>query len=166
MVSVTEEKLLKAIKKGYPGVISSTGYGKGTKKAPLGQYFTVSGAKGNRLAGAGGHFVCLTGVDPEGRVRVNDPGYAPSGGVAGCSPAHETEGIGAEVKGSWRWDLSRRGSLPPASTTCEGSRGDGSPSAPARVRIRPTPESAGAPFPPCRSSTRSPFWPLLCSPLR
>jgi hypothetical protein len=82
MVSVTEEKLLKAIKKGYPGVISARGYGKGTKKAPLGQYFTVSGAKGNRLAGAGGHFVCLTGVDPEGRVRVNDPGYAPSGGVA------------------------------------------------------------------------------------
>jgi hypothetical protein len=30
----------------------------------------------------GGHFVCLTGIDSNGRVRVNDSGNNPSGGKA------------------------------------------------------------------------------------
>ena len=62
-----------ALKKGYPCLIGGQEY------------------RGfNHLAAAiskttKGHFMCATGIDSSGRMRVNDPGYAPSGAIAGFS---------------------------------------------------------------------------------
>lgn len=58
-----------SLKKGNPCVIS-------------GKNYTGYNFKGEKLSGryGGGHFVCLTGIDGEGRIRVNDFGRNPSTG--------------------------------------------------------------------------------------
>jgi len=70
-VGVKESEIMTALKKGYPCVISGKGY-------------TGYNFKGEKLSGKykGGHFVCLTGIDPQGRIRVNDSGNNPSKGKA------------------------------------------------------------------------------------
>ena len=69
--NATEAQIVAALKKGYPCVIagkSFRGYNfKGDKVGP--QYIH-------------GHFLCLTGIDTDGRVRVNDSGNNPSYGKA------------------------------------------------------------------------------------
>jgi Peptidase_C39 like family len=66
---VTDSQIIAALKKGYPCVIA-------------GKYGTGYNFKGQVLTGKykGGHFLCLTGIDSEGRIRVNDSGSNPSGG--------------------------------------------------------------------------------------
>jgi hypothetical protein len=66
---VTDSQIMAALKKGYPCVIA-------------GKYGTGYNFKGQVLSGKykGGHFLCLTGIDSEGRIRVNDSGSNPSGG--------------------------------------------------------------------------------------
>lgn len=70
-VGVSEADLMTALRKGYPCVISGKGY-------------TGYNFSGTKLSGkyGGGHFVCLTGIDAQGRIRVNDSGNNPSGGKA------------------------------------------------------------------------------------
>lgn len=70
-VGVKESEIMEALRKGYPCVISGKGY-------------TGYNFKGEKLTGKykGGHFVCLTGIDSQGRIRVNDSGNNPSGGKA------------------------------------------------------------------------------------
>ena len=66
---VTEDQVLAALKKGYPCVISAKGYN--------GYNF-----KGQKLTGKyKGHFTCLTGIDEQGRIRINDSGNNPVGGA-------------------------------------------------------------------------------------
>lgn len=69
--NVGAAKVEKYIKAGYPCVISGKNY------------------KGYNILGnlasthyAFGHFVCLTGVDSQGRIRVNDPGRASNSATA------------------------------------------------------------------------------------
>lgn len=64
-MSVGVAKVEKYVKAGYPAVISGKGY-------------NGNNAVGNATDAHynGGHFVCLTGVDSQGRIRVNDPGRA------------------------------------------------------------------------------------------
>ena len=69
-VGSSEADLVKALKAGYPCVISGSQYS--------GYNF-----KGKKMTGKyPGHVVCLTGIDAEGRIRVNDSGNMPSGGKA------------------------------------------------------------------------------------
>ena len=70
-VGVSEADIMTALRKGYPCVISGKGY-------------TGYNFSGTKLSGkySGGHFVCLTGIDLQGRIRVNDSGNNPSGGKA------------------------------------------------------------------------------------
>lgn len=65
------DKIERYVKKGIPCVISGKNY------------------KGNNILGnptdahyGGGHFVCLTGFDSQGRIRVNDPGRAANSATA------------------------------------------------------------------------------------
>ena len=69
--SATDVQVMNALKKGYPCVIS-------------GKSYTGYNYKGEKMTGKydKGHFLCLTGIDAEGRVRVNDSGNNPSGGKA------------------------------------------------------------------------------------
>lgn len=69
--NATDAQIMSALKKGYPCVIAGRGYtGYNFKGVTLSNKYT------------GGHFVCLTGIDSEGRIRVNDSGNQPSGGKA------------------------------------------------------------------------------------
>jgi hypothetical protein len=70
-VGVSEADIMAALRKGYPCVIS-------------GKNYTGYNFSGTKLSGkyGGGHFVCLTGIDSQGRIRVNDSGNNPSGGKA------------------------------------------------------------------------------------
>lgn len=93
----TDAQIMSALKKGYPCVIAGRGY-------------TGYNFKGVKLTNkyTGGHFVCLTGIDSEGRIRVNDSGANPSGG----------KGITAFLPGKTPGDstsISQRAILYPAS---------------------------------------------------
>lgn len=71
------EKVERYIKAGYPAVISGKGYnGNNVVGNPTNAHYN------------GGHFVCLTGVDSEQRIRVNDPGRAANT----ASEKHSTTG--------------------------------------------------------------------------
>ena len=72
--SQSDTAIKEALKKGYPCIISGKAYGS------KGNCYNVNG-KGTSNTTAG-HFVCLTGIDEQGRIRVNDPGYSSSKGVA------------------------------------------------------------------------------------
>lgn len=65
----TVNSLFKSLQNGYPCVISL--------KNAKGYNF-----KGDILSGKykGGHFVCLTGIDNNGLIRINDSGNGPTGG--------------------------------------------------------------------------------------
>lgn len=70
-VGVTESQIIAALKKGYPCVMSGASYAG----------YNFKGEKiGSRYGG--GHVVCLTGIDSQGRIRVNDSGSNPTGGKA------------------------------------------------------------------------------------
>jgi hypothetical protein len=69
--NATADQIMSALKKEYPCVMSGKGYtGYNFKGEILSNKYTK------------GHFVCLTGIDSEGRIRVNDSGNNPSGGKA------------------------------------------------------------------------------------
>jgi len=64
-IGIGADKVQSHIEKGIPCVIAGKGYnGNNVLGNPTNAHYD------------GGHFVCLTGVDPQGRVRVNDPGRA------------------------------------------------------------------------------------------
>jgi hypothetical protein len=63
-VAVGEDAIMKSIKAGYPAIISGRGY----------NGLNILGNKATRAIYAHGHFICLTGIDSEDRIRVNDPG--------------------------------------------------------------------------------------------
>jgi hypothetical protein len=71
---------MEALKKGYPCVIAAEGY--------YGYNFNGAHNSTGDKPGTGpqsynsGHFLCLTGIDSEGRIRVNDSGSNPSNGGA------------------------------------------------------------------------------------
>jgi len=69
--SVTDAQLMKFLKLQLPAIISGNNY--------TGYNYT-----GKLLTGKykGGHFLCLTGIDSQNRVRVNDSGNNPAGGKA------------------------------------------------------------------------------------
>ena len=69
--NATDAQVMKSLKQGYPCVVA-------------GKNYSGYNYKGEKLTGkySGGHFVCLTGIDSEGRVRVNDSGNNPAGGKA------------------------------------------------------------------------------------
>jgi hypothetical protein len=72
--SSSESEVVAAAKKGYPGVISGAKWGsKGSGKT-----FKADGSGYSNTTP--GHFVCITGVDSKGYVRVNDPGRRPGEG--------------------------------------------------------------------------------------
>jgi hypothetical protein len=75
-----DQVIMAALKKGYPCVISGGGY--------IGlNYKGQSNASGGEFPKKyGGHFLCLTGIDDQNRIRVNDSGRAPD---------HEGEAITA-----------------------------------------------------------------------
>jgi hypothetical protein len=71
VLDVTPSQLMTSLDKNYPCIISGKNY------------------TGLNYAGAlltnkypGGHFVCLTNIDSEKRIRVNDSGNSPTGGRA------------------------------------------------------------------------------------
>jgi hypothetical protein len=72
--ATTESKIRGILEKKYPVIISGKAYGS------KGNAYAVSGSKTSNTTK--GHFVCLTGIDGSGRIRVNDPGYAAKSGVA------------------------------------------------------------------------------------
>lgn len=72
--ATTESKIRGILEKKYPVIISGKQYGS------KGNTYAVSGSKTSNTTK--GHFVCLTGIDESGRIRVNDPGYAAKSGVA------------------------------------------------------------------------------------
>jgi hypothetical protein len=65
----TVDSLFKSLQNGYPCVVSI--------KNARGYNF-----KGDILSGKykGGHFICLTGIDNNGLIRINDSGNGPTGG--------------------------------------------------------------------------------------
>jgi hypothetical protein len=66
---VTEAQIMAALRKGYPCVMSGASYrGYNFKGERIGERYN------------GGHVVCLTGIDSQGRIRVNDSGSSPTGG--------------------------------------------------------------------------------------
>ena len=69
--SVTDAQLMKFLKLQLPAIIS-------------GNHYTGYNYTGKLLTGKykGGHFLCLTGIDSQNRVRVNDSGNNPAGGKA------------------------------------------------------------------------------------
>lgn len=72
--AVKESQIRGILQKKYPCIISGKAYGS------KGNAYSVSGKKTQNTTP--GHFVCLTGIDGQGRIRVNDPGYAAKSGVA------------------------------------------------------------------------------------
>jgi hypothetical protein len=72
--AVKESQIRGILQKKYPCIISGKAYGS------KGNAYAVSGKKTQNTTA--GHFVCLTGIDGQGRIRVNDPGYAAKSGVA------------------------------------------------------------------------------------
>lgn len=65
--NITNEQVEKLLKNGFP--------------------FNHGGATTGKTAAGkdksyGGHYLCLTGIDEQGRIRVNDPGNGPMGGKA------------------------------------------------------------------------------------
>ena len=70
----SQENLKAALKKGYPCIISGAKYGS------KGKCYNAAGKQTSNTTP--GHFVCLTGIDDQGRIRVNDPGYAATKAVA------------------------------------------------------------------------------------
>lgn len=71
VLDVTEHQLMTSLQKNYPCIIS-------------GKNYTGLNYKGELLTNkyTGGHFVCLTNIDSENRIRVNDSGNSPTGGKA------------------------------------------------------------------------------------
>jgi hypothetical protein len=69
--NASDQQVITALRKGYPCVISGKNY---TGLNYAGQVST------NRYGG--GHFVCLTGIDSQNRIRVNDSGNNPMRGRA------------------------------------------------------------------------------------
>ena len=69
--NASDATVMKYLKQGYPCVVA-------------GKNYSGYNYKGEKLSGkySGGHFVCLTGIDSQGRVRVNDSGNNPSNGKA------------------------------------------------------------------------------------
>ena len=69
--SVTDAQLMKFLKLQLPAIIS-------------GNHYSGYNYNGKFLTGkyTGGHFLCLTGIDSQNRVRVNDSGNNPAGGKA------------------------------------------------------------------------------------
>jgi hypothetical protein len=72
--NATDADLMKSLKAGYPCAISGKNYvGLGMKGGKV---------KDGSPQYSNGHFICLTGIDSEGRVRINDSGRNPTGGNA------------------------------------------------------------------------------------
>jgi hypothetical protein len=70
-VGVTEAQIMAALRKGYPCVMSGASYrGYNFKGERIGERYNK------------GHVVCLTGIDSQGRIRVNDSGSSPTLGRA------------------------------------------------------------------------------------
>lgn len=69
--SATDDSLFKSLQNGYPCVIA-------------GKNFKAYNFKGNVLSNKylKGHFICLTGVDNNGLIRINDSGNGPTGGAS------------------------------------------------------------------------------------
>lgn len=67
----TDAPLMTSLQKNYPCIIS-------------GKNYTGLNYKGDVLTNkyTGGHFVCLTNIDNQNRIRVNDSGNSPTGGQA------------------------------------------------------------------------------------
>ena len=67
----TDAPLMTSLQKNYPCIIS-------------GKNYTGLNYKGDVLTNkyTGGHFVCLTNIDNQNRIRVNDSGNSPTGGKA------------------------------------------------------------------------------------
>lgn len=71
VLDVTPSQLMTSLDKNYPCIISGKNYtGLNYAGALLTNKYT------------GGHFVCLTNIDSEKRIRVNDSGNSPTGGRA------------------------------------------------------------------------------------
>jgi hypothetical protein len=71
VLDVTEPQLIASLQKNYPCIISGKNYtGLNYAGALLTNKYT------------GGHFVCLTNIDSQNRIRVNDSGNSPTGGKA------------------------------------------------------------------------------------
>lgn len=75
--------LMPYLKKGWPCIMSGGKYGQGTAGPVLNH---LGGPKTSTTAG---HFVCLTGIDSQGRIRVSDPGYGPANAVTAFNPNTE-----------------------------------------------------------------------------
>jgi len=71
VLGVTQAQLMTSLQKNYPCIIS-------------GKNYTGLNYKGDVLTNkyTGGHFVCLTNIDNQNRIRVNDSGNSPTGGKA------------------------------------------------------------------------------------
>jgi len=69
--NATDSQIMTSLRKNYPCVISGKDY--------RGLNYTGSISPATY---SGGHFVCLTGIDSQNRVRVNDSGNNPMGGRA------------------------------------------------------------------------------------
>ena len=67
----TNAQIMTALQKGYPCVISGKNY----------TGLNYAGQVSTKRYG-GGHFVCLTGIDSQNRIRVNDSGNNPMRGSA------------------------------------------------------------------------------------
>lgn len=71
VLGVSESQLMISLQKNYPCIISGKNYtGLNHTGALLTNKYT------------GGHFVCLTNIDSQNRIRVNDSGNSPTGGKA------------------------------------------------------------------------------------
>ena len=71
VLGVTQSQLMTSLQKNYPCIISGKNYtGLNYAGALLTNKYT------------GGHFVCLTNIDNQNRIRVNDSGNSPTGGKA------------------------------------------------------------------------------------
>ena len=75
--------LMPYLKKGWPCIMSGAQYGQGSAGPVLNH---LGGPKTSTTAG---HFVCLTGIDSQGRIRVSDPGYGPANAVTAFNPNTE-----------------------------------------------------------------------------
>lgn len=72
ITNATDSQIMTCLRKNYPCIISGNNY-------------TGYNFRGEITSGRyneGGHFLCLTGIDSNNRIRVNDSGNNPSNGLA------------------------------------------------------------------------------------